>query len=428
VSLFRPESLHSRQQAWLGSIQVVQPLGVRWLTFGVLAAVIAVGTLLFWGQTTRKAHLSGVLVPDRGLVRIVPPVAGTLTLLAVHEGQVVRAGELLATMRVDAPSLNGASQRGLQQTFDTRLRSLDEAARQAAVLKQARERALAERIEALQRELVQVDAQAALQQQRLALKPNTSSALAEQALGRLESLGGEHFVSSAQVQAKAEDVLGLKADGAALARQRQSLQREGAALEADRREVPLQTAQRLGEIERDRAEIAEGAARADAQAAVRQLEVRAPADGVISALLAGAGQSITADAALATLTPAGAQLQAQLLAPSSALGFLRPQQRVLLRLQAFPYQKFGLQAGTVLQVAQAPLQLSELATLPMVAGKGSTEPLYRVTVTLDRQTVAVGEQALALLPGMQLDADVMLEKRRLIEWLFEPLLGWSRRV
>jgi membrane fusion protein len=332
----------------------------------------------------------------------------------------VRAGELLATMRVDAPSLNGASQRGLQQTFDTRLRSLDEAARQAAVLKQARERALAERIEALQRELVQVDAQAALQQQRLAL--------AEQALGRLESLGGEHFVSSAQVQAKAEDVLGLKADGAALARQRQSLQREGAALEADRREVPLQTAQRLGEIERDRAEIAEGAARADAQAAVRQLEVRAPADGVISALLAGAGQSITADAALATLTPAGAQLQAQLLAPSSALGFLRPQQRVLLRLQAFPYQKFGLQAGTVLQVAQAPLQLSELATLPMVAGKGSTEPLYRVTVTLDRQTVAVGEQALALLPGMQLDADVMLEKRRLIEWLFEPLLGWSRRV
>jgi len=420
VSLFRPESLHSRQQAWLGSIQVVQPLGVRWLTFGVLAAVIAVGTLLFWGQTTRKAHLSGVLVPDRGLVRIVPPVAGTLTLLAVHEGQVVRAGELLATMRVDAPSLNGASQRGLQQTFDTRLRSLDEAARQAAVLKQARERALAERIEALQRELVQVDAQAALQQQRLAL--------AEQALGRLESLGGEHFVSSAQVQAKAEDVLGLKADGAALARQRQSLQREGAALEADRREVPLQTAQRLGEIERDRAEIAEGAARADAQAAVRQLEVRAPADGVISALLAGAGQSITADAALATLTPAGAQLQAQLLAPSSALGFLRPQQRVLLRLQAFPYQKFGLQAGTVLQVAQAPLQLSELATLPMVAGKGSTEPLYRVTVTLDRQTVAVGEQALALLPGMQLDADVMLEKRRLIEWLFEPLLGWSRRV
>jgi len=191
--------------------------------------------------------------------------------------------------------------------------------------------------------------------------------------------------------------------------------------------LPLETAQKLGEIERDRAEIAEGVARADGQAAVRQVEVRAPADGVISALWAGPGQAVTVDAALATLTPAGARLQAELYAPSSALGFIQPAQAVLLRLQAFPYQKFGLQAGTVARVAQAPLQAGELAGLTM-AGKPGGEPLYRISVTLDSQTVRAGEQTRALLPGMQLEADVMLERRRLIEWLFEPVLGWSRRV
>ena len=54
---------------------------------------------------------------------------------------------------------------------------------------------------------------------------------------------------------------------------------------------------------------------------------------------------MTPASALASLVPAGAQLQAHLYAPSSAVGFVRAEQPVLLRYQAFPYQKFGHQHG-----------------------------------------------------------------------------------
>lgn len=421
MTLFRPQSLLSRQQSWLGSIQLVQPVGLRWLIFGVLVAVIAAGTLLFFGEYTRKARLMGVLVPDRGVIRIVPPVAAAhVQQLAMHEGQAVRAGDVLATLRVEEPSLNPVSQQGVEQTFEARVRSLEEAARQTVVLREARERALAERIDALRREMTQLDAQAVLLQQRLTLS--------EQALARVEALGREHFVSSAQVQAKEETLLGLRAERAAVARQRQALQREWTGLEADRRELPLQAQQRLGEIERDRAAITEAAARSAGQAATHQLLVRAPADGVVTALVAEAGQSVTKDAAMASLMPAGAQLQAQLYAPSSALGFIQPGQRVLLRLQAFPYQKYGLQEARVLQVAQAPLQPAELAAVQQLAKPATGEPLYRVTVRLAQQQVRVGSQLRPMLAGMQVEADVLLETRRLIEWLFEPVLGWGRRV
>lgn len=419
MSLFRPESLHNQRQAWLGSIQVMQPLGLVWLSFGVLATLVAVSTFLFWGEASRKVRLAGVLVPDQGLIRIVPPAAGSLLTVAVHEGQTVQVGQVLFTLQVDSPQLNSGSQAGLQQTFDARLRSFDAAAHQAVALSGQRQQALDARIEAARRELAQLDAQAGLQQQRLAL--------AEKALQRLESLGQQAFVSSAQVQAKQEDVLGLQSDMAGLARQRQSLLRDITTLAEDRREVPLQMAQRQGELERDRAEIVEFAARADAQAAQRQLVVRAPAAGVLTALNASVGQSVTADAALASLTPVGAVMQAQLYAPSSALGFVRPGQTVQLRLQAFPYQKFGLQGGRVLSVAQAPVQISELANVPLTLRPADNEPVYRMTVALDHQQVQAGGQPRALLPGMQLDADVVLERRRLIEWLFEPLLGWAKR-
>src|SRR6185369_2276300 len=116
-----------------------------------------------------------------------------------------------------------------------------------------------------------------------------------------------------------------------------------------------------GLLERDLASLAQESAENEAR---QHVVVRAPQDGVVTALLAEPGQWVTPSVTLASLVPQGAQLQAHLFAPSSAAGFLRPNQTVLLRYQAFPYQKFGHQEGQVLQVSRTPLQSAELATLP----------------------------------------------------------------
>ena len=251
-------------------------------------------------------------------------------------------------------------------------------------------------------------------------------ALAQQAQARLESLRNENFVSAAQVQTKTEEVLGLKAQVQALERQRSVQSREIGALMVQRRELPLRTQAVQGEIDRDLASLSQQSAENEAR---RRIVVRAPQDGVVSGVLAEVGQTVTPAVALASLLPADAQLQAHLFAPSSAVGFVRPDQVVQLRYQAFPYQKFGHQGGDVVQVSRSPLQATELASLPLqVAGSASTEPLYRITVTLNRQTVSAYGQAQPLSPGMQLEADVLLERRRLIEWLFEPVFGIASRV
>ncbi len=67
------------------------------------------------------------------------------------------------------------------------------------------------------------------------------------------------------------------------------------------------------------------------------------------------------------------------------------------------------------------------------AGEGyfyskSGEPMYRITVQLQRQSVEAYGQDQTLSPGMLLEADVLLERRRLIEWIFEPLLSLAHRV
>ncbi len=418
MGLFRPEALTNRQRDWLGSIQLIRPVSLALLTGFVVVVAVAVAAYLTIGEYTRKARVSGYLVPDRGVIRLVAPQPATVVESHVAEGGVVHRGDVLFVLEVGQTTLSGDTQAAVQSSLASRERSLHGAARQRHQLEQTQTAALDAQVAEMRRELDAMAAEADLQRQRLVL--------AQDALTQYESLRNDNFVSNAQVRAKAEDVLGVKAQLQSLERQRATRLREIAALQAQRSELPLRTQAAQGEIDRDLAALAQASAESEAR---QRIVVRAPQDGVVTGVLAAPGQNVTPAVALASLLPADARLQAHLFAPSSAVGFVRANQTVQLRYQAFPFQKFGHQAGTVAQVSRSPLQAVELAGLPLPAAvSASGEPLYRITVTLDQQSVAAYGQAQALSPGMQLEADVLLDRRRLIEWLFEPVLGIAGRV
>ena len=306
--LFRPEALDGQRQSWLGGIQLIRPLPLSLLAaFSMAVAALTLG-YGFVGEYTRKAHLSGVLVPDSGLVRLMPPQEAAVLYVHAREGQTVQQGDLLFVLEVARAAQRGESQgAGLQ-----------------------------------------------------------------------DPLAGE----------------------------------PGAAASAP--EAGVFTRQRI--------------------------PIRAPQGGLLTAVHATPGQRVSPTSSLASIAPAHARLQAELYAPVGAIGFLRPQQAVQLRYEALPHPQFGPYSGRVLQVSRAPMAGSELAALSpatkeagagaagLTGGPNAAEPLYRITVALDQQSVAAYGQAQALSPGMQLEADVLLDRRRLIEWLFEPVLGIAGRV
>ncbi|MDE2370615.1 MAG: HlyD family efflux transporter periplasmic adaptor subunit [Burkholderiales bacterium] len=410
--LFRPEAVEAQRQQWLGRVQLARPLALGWITAGVVCTAIAIGAFLSLAHYTRKATVSGVLAPDRGLIRLVPADAGTVVERRVAVGQNVQAGQTLFTLALARQLLADPVQSQVRHSLDERRSSLAAAVQSQQSLERTRLAALDRRLEALAIELGRLDAEAALQQQRIGL--------AQQAQARLQQLQADHFISAAQVQTKSEELLGLEAAAQSLARQKAALQRDRAEIEGERRALPLVTGSTVGGIERDLAQADREAAEQDAD---RHLLVRAPQAGTVASVLADVGQSVSPASALATIVPAGAQLQAQLYAPGSAVGFVQAGQSVRMRYEAFPYQKYGQQRGHVLDVSRVPLGAAELAALALPAAGGSGEPLFLITVALDRPA-----ETMPLAAGMRLQADVVLERRRLVEWLFEPLLGLRRRL
>jgi len=128
-----------------------------------------------------------------------------------------------------------------------------------------------------------------------------------------------------------------------------------------------------------------------------------------------------------TIVPANSTLQATMYVPSRALGFLRVGQSVAMKLDSFPYQKYGVLEGRLDAISATPIARTEASTGTRLAtAADDNEPLYTATVQLTDQFMHVGSQRLALQPGMQVEGDIRLDTRRLYEWLLEPLYAFSR--
>jgi membrane fusion protein len=224
-----------------------------------------------------------------------------------------------------------------------------------------------------------------------------------------------------QLQDKQADLLDQQQRLADLDRAQGATQRDLDAARAALRELPLQAARELQAGQRDIAMLEQDLAENDAR---RRVLVRAPQDGTVTAITAEPGQPAALNQALASLLPAGSALEAELYAPSRAAGFVKPGMPVLLRYQAYPYQKFGQAHGRVREVSASAMRPDELAQ----ASGPAAEPMYRVRVALERQAVTAYGAERPLMSGATLDATVLLERRRLYEWVLEPLYTISGRI
>lgn len=417
--LFRVEVLEEQQVQWMGTV-LLKPRSMH-VWFGACAAFTAALVLLALalGSYTKKARVPGWLVPEQGLVRVHAPRAGVATRLLVQEGDPVEQGQaLLALSSEERSAAFGDTQARVAHALQVQRASIGHERERSAQLFAQQRTTLAGRLQAAQAEQRFIEQEIALQRSR--------SALALEAELRLAGLQARGFVPAQQAQAAAEAQLEQTGKLRALERSLAALVRQRLELEGELRDLPLKMAAQDALLERGAAGMTRELAEAEAR---RELLVPAPHSGTVTAVHASAGAAVHPGSPLLSIVPRGVRLEAHLYAPSRAIGFIRPQQPVLLRFQAYPYQKFGHYAGIVKSISRTGMAPSELPA-PFAGMSASSAPgqaLYRITVTLARQDVTAYGKPEPLQSGMQLDADVMLERRRLFEWLLDPVFTLTGR-
>ncbi|POA65858.1 HlyD family secretion protein [Pseudomonas sp. GW531-T4] len=418
--MFRREALDARQTNGLGVIVLVRPISFTVLTCLATALAVSVAAFFFFASYTKRSTISGQLVPVGGLVKVYVPQAGIVFETFVHEGQRVKRGEPLLTISSERYGSDAEPvQAGISRQLEHRRDSLRGELEKVLRLQLDERDSLSNKVASLQRELAILARQADSQQRLVALSSDATQ--------RYQGLMDKGYISVDQLQQRQAELLGQRQALQGLERERAALQQQLTERRNELAGLGARQANQQADIQRQLSALEQNLAESEAK---RTLLVTAPETGIATAVLADIGQTVDSSRPLLSIVPADAPLQAELYAPSKSIGFIKPGDSVLIRYQAYPYQKFGQYQGRVRSISRTSVPFAELASMagavPGLAKDG--EQLYRLQISLDKQMVTAYGQPRPLQSGMLLDANVLQDTRRLYEWVLEPLYSLTGKL
>jgi membrane fusion protein len=371
--------------------------------------------------------MEGTVLPTTGLVVISSPSPGWIEALAAREGEIIEKGAPLYTLDLDTATKDGRTQQQIIHVQRVEREALTQQIDRKTRMSEETQRELRQKIENLKVQIDQLGEQITMQQgffKVINKEYNLFLDLTERhqaSLNELDSRQQAWMQSQSKLQELESSKLRLKGE-------LNDAQYQLAT-------IAITSSDEIDTLRNKILEIDEKLANSEAR---RSIEIRAPEAGVVTAIIGHPGQVVSTGSPMLKLVPQPAIMHVELLAPSSAIGFIRQGDRVLLRYSAFPYQKFGEYWGTVVTVSDAALTPEEVQSLlsgaqpttqGMPAGVAPTKqtgPFYRVIVEPDSQFASVYGEERKLPASMRVQAYALLDRRPLYQWMLEPLYEIGR--
>lgn len=427
IPLLRPESIKAASSQ-LGA--PVRLAGVSEWVLSVFFLSLFSIALAFICTTNyaRKETVAGQVTAINGALRIAVPRNGAIQQVLVEEGQTVQAGQKLMVVSY-APKLQyGESiSQGLQINHQAQIDAQAaqvQAKRQQLIRQQEETRVRQQGIDIDIAQLIQARE---LQAQRVALQEQTAVAMSK--------LAEQGLLAKLSLRVKEEELIAARQNASSIDRDI-----------AQQKNLSMQLASQLKRLQADEQMIQSDGKAVEVQMAEKSLNTQAnyedhltsPISGIVTALQAKKGAPINGSQTLAVIVPTrgsdavhsghtkemnASGLEVELWAPSRAIGFVKPGNKVRIMYESFPYQNFGVGTGLVRDVARAPTLPNEIPI-----SNANREQLFRIRVNLTESSLNAYGRAWALSPGMTLSADLVLEERSLLDWLLEPLLALKKRA
>jgi len=406
MTMYRKEALESRIKGFSNPVTIRGSLAVHVMLAGIL--IVAAGLIAFGMMTdyTRKALVPGYLRPVGGAIVISASRSGQL-LVDTGNGEAVEKGQRLArilTLDTDAEgkSLTELEISGLEQALRLAGERLRLARRRLEPLEEQAKLALAQHRRDIEQARITVKG----------LKEQLDIAKAEERRSR--SLAAKGLVTKVRLQEARSRLIRARQELADAEGRLAMLQARTRQVEIDWQERRIELRQTINRLEQEERDLR---ARIRQARSKRETGIFAPVAGTVTYAAAQNGATVAAGTQLFRITPRTARLQAVLLAPSSAIGFVKKGDVVWIRYAAFPYREHGVFEGRVIamdKVAQPPQALDVPLTL--------TEPVYRLTVDIEQSPKSKKGHALRLSAGMTLEASIIIDRKPLLLWLLSPIL------
>ena len=415
----------SNTENWSTSLQTVleQPPSALpgQLILGGMLFALAFGAWAWLGKIDEVGHARGRLVPQGEVYQIQPVELGKVAHIAVKEAQQVKAGQVL--VQLDTKIASSEVERLQQMLAADRI----QLSQQQALIDRTR-------LEAQTRAAIaQADSQAAV----------AVIAQAKANLATKRELMSQFRADGAALQARRERIKPIVQEGALSKeylfeaeqtlrdRQRAITQNQGelqyALVEANRLQVGLlqkQAEGRMSQLEAQeriqqlevgmtqlKAKIAENKNLLNtAKTKLVQNFLYAPVNGFVSSLnIHNIGEVVQPGQSIAEISPRNALLVLSASLPNQEAGFVKTGMPVQVKLDAYPYQDYGIVPGKVISISSDAKQDKQLGAV------------YQVKVALDRNYVTAKHPTIKFKAGQTATADIIIRRRRIADILLDPI-------
>lgn len=167
----------------------------------------------------------------------------------------------------------------------------------------------------------------------------------------------------------------------------------------------------------------------------QMMSIKSPIDGTVQmSAITTVGQVVTAGAELMRIVPKDTQLEIEAYLPNRDAGFVQAGHPAVIKIEAYPFTRFGVIEGQVIRVATDAIPEPDAQQLESTAPRevqslvptGNVQRVqnlvFPVTVSPDQATISVNGKPMPLTPGMSVTVEVKTGKRRILEYLFSPLV------
>jgi hemolysin D len=405
----------------------------RWTMRAIAALAAVVVAVALFGRLDIVAVAQGKLVPDARVKVVQPAITGVVRSIRVQDGAHVEAGQLL--MELDPTQAAADTDKATAAKIDAELA----AARAQALLtaqqahkppvvaavadadpgRQQETQRYAEglynehrgKVASLEAELAKREAELATTRAEI-MKLKKTAPLARQQADDYRSLSTNNYVAKHDYLDKEQNAITQEQE---LAAQISHARELTAGIDEQKRQIDTEIATfRREQLENlDKAQQALSQSRDDqTKARVRQglMQLTAPVSGTVQQLAVHTvGGVVTTAQALLEIVPEDT-LEVEANVENKDIGFVEEGQDAVVKIEAFPYTRYGYLVGKVVSVSNDAVQDKKRGLF------------YVARIRLPMNKIKVENKWVNLTPGMQVTAEIKTGKRTVAEYFLSPLV------
>ncbi|MGO2155365.1 HlyD family secretion protein [Serratia sp. BW106] len=410
--MFRKDSIEHRKMRWRGRAILLPGIPLWLVALACMFFIVAFLTFVIAGTYTRRVNVSGEITTWPRAVNIYSGVQGFVVNQFVVEGQEIKSGDPVYQLDVSKSTSSGVVSDNQRVVIENQIAHVDN---------------IISRLNASKKTTLDTLEKQRSQYSNAFKRSSSIIKRAEEGINimkdNMDSYRKYHLkglVNKDQLISQVALYYQQQNNLLSLSGQNEQNSLQVISLESQIQTQAAEFDNRIYQMALQRYELKKELVNTDVSG---KIIIRALSDGKVDSMSVTVGQMVNAGDSLLQVIPQNINNYYLVIwVPNDAVPYISVGDKVNVRYEAFPAEKFGQFPAMVTTISRTPASPQEMLTYQGApkTNQGVSIPYYKVIVSPEKKVITYDGKLLPLENGMKAQSTLFLEKRKIYQWMLSP--------